>query len=84
MSAASVEAVDGTAPPSMRDPYLATQEWQGDFNSLRGERKYRTYKPGVVFDVAHEPAHDRQNLKYTILERNFLLFLSNRESANTG
>uniref|UniRef100_A0A0W0FUM7 Uncharacterized protein n=1 Tax=Moniliophthora roreri TaxID=221103 RepID=A0A0W0FUM7_MONRR len=84
MSAASMEAVDGTAqntvgsptasmhssqppfqPPSMRDPYLATQEWQGEFNSLRGEKKYRTYKPGVVFDVAHEPAHDRQNLKYS-------------------
>ncbi|KAG7092328.1 hypothetical protein E1B28_008689 [Marasmius oreades] len=52
-------------PPTRRDPYLATQEWRDrDHASLRGD-KLKVQRPGVVFDVAHEPSEDRQNLRYS-------------------
>ncbi|TFK42656.1 hypothetical protein BDQ12DRAFT_676582 [Crucibulum laeve] len=80
MSAASVEAQDGTAantvvgsptasmhsqapmplPPPLRDPLAATYEWRDDAEARAHLRdKVRRHRPGVVFDVGHDPGEDR-------------------------
>ncbi|KAF5365641.1 hypothetical protein D9758_003217 [Tetrapyrgos nigripes] len=87
VSAASVEAVNGTAPntvvgsptasmhssqppiqpPPLRDPRLATHEWQQhrfETEWRNGGGHHKVLRPGVVFDVPQEPSEDKQNLKY--------------------
>ncbi|KAK1232950.1 hypothetical protein PQX77_003864 [Marasmius sp. AFHP31] len=50
--------------PSRRDPFTATQEWRDAGGSMR-DRYKKIQRPGVVFDVKHEPSQDKQNLGYS-------------------
>ncbi|KAL0071518.1 hypothetical protein AAF712_001375 [Marasmius tenuissimus] len=51
-------------PPSRRDTRMATQEWRDAGGSIR-DRYNKIQRPGVVFDVKHEPSQDKQNLGYS-------------------
>ncbi|KAG7452588.1 uncharacterized protein BT62DRAFT_925150 [Guyanagaster necrorhizus] len=81
VSAASAEAVDGTAPntvvgsptasmhsqtplqvPPPRDPMVATREWR-EQNADSYRKNGKKNRPGVVFELAEEPAEDRPRLR---------------------
>lgn len=53
-------------PPPLRDAVAATQEWRkAEVAEARGRPggKVRRQRPGVVFDVAEEPAEEGQRLR---------------------
>ncbi|KAF9005581.1 hypothetical protein BDQ17DRAFT_1353412 [Cyathus striatus] len=79
MSAASLEAQDGTAtntvgsptasmhsqtpmppPPPRIDPIVSTGKWIASESRTHTRDKPRRPRPGVVFDVPHEPKDDKE------------------------
>ncbi|KAE9399315.1 hypothetical protein BT96DRAFT_777821, partial [Gymnopus androsaceus JB14] len=56
-------------PPSVRDTQQATHEWRDRKESETRNTRYRVQRPGVVFDVPHDPSQDKQNLRYVKTSR---------------